>query len=147
MSCCNNTLKNPNYKSAVRAYNATAQPVVAAGTRLAILGQTCTDTGCALTAGTNAVTVNAKGLYYFSADVTLTSTAAGVAIVQLYNGTTALPCAISQQSVAIGGIATLHVETELYLNPCCNVAPQINIQASGVAATVNWVGMTAEKRA
>jgi hypothetical protein len=130
-------------KSAVRTYNSTAQTVTADLTQLNLLGSTCTDTGCSLTANGNNIQINNSGLYYLEADVTFTPTAAGAIIVQMYNGSNAIPCAIATDTAEADNIVNMHVETVLCLNSCCACRPQINVKTSGVAGSVNFVGVTA----
>lgn len=161
---CNCATRNPGYKSCVHTFNSTSQPVTAAGATLAI-GSPVTYTGVSLTPGANSVVVNTRGLYRFAADVVFTgaatsssssssstsdtSTAAtnNVETVQLYNGTTALPCNLAQNTVNGNAVASFHVETELQLYPCVNVTPTISVKASGEAGTVTFVDFTATKLA
>ncbi len=135
----NNNCRNRYYKSAQTAYNNTAQAYAAAGTQINIEGNLATNTGCSIDTQTGGFNINDTGLYRISYDVTHTPSAAGVAIVQLYNGAGALPCAISQETVAADSVYTTHVETVLYLAACCAIRPAISARISGVAGTVNHV--------
>lgn len=145
MSCnCN---KNPYAKSAVRVFNTAAQPFTADTTTLTIEGTPVVDTGCSLCLNPASITVDKSGLYHLSADVTFTPTAAGVAIVQLYRDGVALPCAISQLTVAAGTIYTTHIETDLCINTCCVNRPSISLRIGGVAGTVNRTCVGAVKLA
>lgn len=144
---CNCNVKNIHYKSAQTAYNNAAQAFVAAGTPVSILGTLATDTGCAISTQAGGFRIDARGLYRISYDVTYTATAAGVGIVQLYNGATALPCAIAQDTATAGGVITAHVETVIGLSSCPSVTPVISARISGVAGTVNHVCASAVKLA
>lgn len=140
---CNNTYA----KSCVRVYNNTAQAFTASPTVLNLEGVAVVDSGCSLTLNTANITVNKSGLYHFSADVTYTPTAAGVAIIQLYKDGVALPCAIAQQTIAAGDVYTSHIETDLCINTCCITHPSITVDISGVAGTVNHICAGAVKLA
>ena len=70
-------LKNAHYKSSAQTYNATIQALTAVATPLS-LGPVITDTGISLTPSSAGITVNKSGLYRISADITITSTAAGI---------------------------------------------------------------------
>lgn len=134
---------NAYAKSCVRAYNNTTQAFTDALTPLNLKGVPMVESGCSLTLNTGSITVNRSGLYHLSADVTYTPTAAGVAIIQLYKDGVALPCAISQHTVAAGSVYTDHIETDLCLVTCCANHPIITLNISGVAGNVNHtcVGM------
>ena len=135
----NNNCRNRYYKSAQTAYNDAAQTYAAAGTQINVEGNLVTNTGCSIDAQTGGFDINDTGLYRISYDVTHTPGAAGVAIVQLYNGASALPCAISQETVAADSVYTTHIETVLYLAACCAMRPVISARISGVAGTINHV--------
>lgn len=133
MSCsCNNQYA----KSAVRAYNNAVQPFTAANTQLTISGTPVVNSGCSLTLNPTNINVNKSGLYHFAADVTYTPTAAGVVTIQLYQNGVALPCAISQQTVAAGSTYTNHIETELCLRSCCVNNPTITLVIGGTTGNV-----------
>lgn len=134
-------------KSCVRVYNNTTQAFTDALTPLTLKGVPVVESGCSLTLNTDNITVNKSGLYHFSADVTFTPSAAGVAIVQLYKDGVALPCAISQETVASGSVYTEHVETDLCINTCCMTRPSITVDISEVAGTVNHICAGAVKLA
>lgn len=130
-------MNNQYAKSCIRAYNNTAQAFTATLTPLNIEGTPVVTTGCSLTLNTASVRVNKSGLYHLSADVTYTPTAAGVAVIQLYKDGVALPCAISQHTVASDSVYTDHIETDLSLVTCCVNRPLITLDISGVTGTVN----------
>ncbi len=136
-----------NHYASARVYNATTQTVTEDLTQLVLLGTACAKPNCVLTLNTSDITVNCKGRYRLYADVTFTPTAAGTSVIQLYNGSTALPCAIATESAETGNIFTVHLETTLDFCPCCNVTPAINVRTSGVAGGVNYVawGVAKEK--
>jgi len=135
---CNNT--NQFAKSAQAAYNNSTQAITAVGvTTIAILGNKVCDTGCSITTNTSTFNVLKSGLYRFSFDITLTATTAGTAIVQMYNGTVALPCAVAQVTADADSAHTTHIETVLPLNSCCGVRPAISVGITGVAGSVTHV--------
>ena len=136
MSC---NCKNAYQKSAQTAYNNAAQAYVADGTNVSVLGNLITDTGVSITTQTGGFRVNNGGLFRISYDVTSTPAAAGAQILQLYNGSTAMPCAIATDTVTADGIVTQHVETVLRLATCCALHPTISARISGVAGTINHV--------
>lgn len=158
---CNCYLRNPARKSCVHTFNAAAQSVPATLTSLAI-GSPVTYTGVSLTAEANGVQVNTPGLYSFEADVvytgaattsstssdsTTTAAANNVVTVQLYNGTTALPCNKAQATVNGNATATLHVETSLVIDTVTEGNPTIGVGISGESGTVTFVSFTATKLA
>lgn len=130
-------------KSAQQAYNTAAQPYVAAGTTLNVLGAQCTDCGCSINTSTLGMTIQNAGLYYLSAAVTSTPTAAGTQVVQLFNNGVAIPCAVSTVTTTAGSITTQEVETVVPISACCSVKPVITARISGVAGTANFVRMSA----
>lgn len=136
-------MDNQYAKSCVRVYNNSDQAFTAALTPLDLEGTPVVKSGCSLTLNTASIRVNKSGLYHLSADVTYTPTAAGVVIIQFYKDGVALPCAIAQQTVAIGTVYTSHIETDLCLVTCCVSHPNITLNISGVTGTVNHtcVGM------
>jgi len=145
MSC---GINNQYAKSAQTAYNNAAQAITAnAVTTIAILGTQVCDTGCSIDTSASAFTVLKGGLYRFSYDVTYTATAAGTAVIQLYNGTVALPCAVAQVAAEADGVYTTHIETVLTLNSCCGVRPAINAGITGIAGTVSHVCASAVRLA
>lgn len=62
---------------------------------------------------------------------------------ELYKDGVALPCAISQWTVASGSTYTAHLETDLCLVTCCANHPIVTLNISGVTGNVNHtcVGM------
>ncbi len=137
MSC--NNCKNVYQKSAQAAYNNAEQAYVAAGTNINVLGNLITDTGVSISTQTGGFRINNGGLFRISYDVTSTPAAAGAQVVQLYNGSSAMPCAIATDTVAADGIITQHVETIIRLATCCAMQPTISARISGVAGTINHV--------
>lgn len=144
MSC---NCKNAYQKSAQTAYNNAAQAYTASGTTIAILGNLATDTGVSIDTQTSDFQICNGGLFRISFDVTSTPSAAGAQIIQLYNGASPLPCAITTDTVAAAGIITQHVETVLRLSTCCTIQPSISARISGVAGTINHVCASAVKLA
>ena len=128
-------------KSAQAAYNDAAQAYVAAGTQISIMGNLVTDTGESITTTSGGFRINNGGLFRISFDVTSTPTAA------LYNGSSAMPCAVSTVTTTAAGIVTQHVETVIRLATCCAIQPTISAHISGVAGTINHVGANAVKLA
>ncbi len=144
MSC---NCKNEYQKSAQTAYNNAEQAYSADGTTVAILGNLATDTGVSIDTNTSGFQICSGGLFRISYDVTSTPSAAGAQILQLYDGTSPLPCAVATVSVATDGILTQHVETTLRLATCCAIRPSISARISGVAGTINHVCASAVKLA
>ena len=140
MSCGTN-LKKCNYKSIQRAFNILPQEFTATGTTLNILGSKATDTGVSVCTKANSFSINCRGTYHISADVTAAPTAAGNLILQLYRNGVSLPCAINTFTVASGNSYTLHTETDLYLKP----DDEISIKISGVEGQVTWLGASCIK--
>lgn len=134
-------------KSVQTAYNNAAQAYAAAGTQVNVLGTLATDTGASIRTQTGGFQIASGGLFRVSFDVTSTPGAAGAQVLQLYNGQTALPCAIATDTVAANGIITQHVETVINLTTCCAITPVITARMSGVAGTINHVCASAYKLA
>jgi len=137
MSC--NNCKNAYQKSAQTAYNNAEQAYIAAGTNINVLGNLITDTGVSISTQTGGFRINNGGLFRVSYDVTSTPAAAGAQVIQLYNGSSAMPCAIATDTVAADGIITQHIETVIRLATCCAMQPTISARISGVAGTINHV--------
>ena len=137
MSC--NNCKNAYQKSAQTAYNNAEQAYVAAGTNINVLGNLIIDTGVSISTQTGGFRINNGGLFRVSYDVTSTPAAAGAQVIQLYNGSSAMPCAIATDTVAADGIITQHIETVIRLATCCAMQPTISARISGVAGTINHV--------
>ena len=137
MSC--NNCKNAYQKSAQAVYNNAEQAYVAAGTNINILGNMITDTGVSISTQTGGFRINNGGLFRVSYDVTSTPAAAGAQVIQLYNGSSAMPCAIATDTVAADGVITQHIETVIRLATCCAMQPTISARISGVAGTINHV--------
>ena len=137
MSC--NNCKNAYQKSAQAVYNNAEQAYVAAGTNINVLGNLITDTGVSISTQTGGFRINNGGLFRVSYDVTSTPAAAGAQVIQLYNGSSAMPCAIATDTVAADGVITQHIETVIRLATCCAMQPTISARISGVAGTINHV--------
>lgn len=144
MSC---NCKNAYQKSAQAAYNNAEQAYVAAGTNINVLGNLITDTGVSISTQTGGFRINNGGLFRVSYDVTSTPAAAGEQVIQLYNGSSAMPCAIATDTVAADGVITQHIETVIRLATCCAMQPTISARISGVAGTINHVCASAVKLA
>lgn len=145
MSC--NNCKNAYQKSAQAAYNNAEQAYVDAGTNINVLGNLITDTGVSISTQTGGFRINNGGLFRVSYDVTSTPAAAGAQVIQLYNGSSAMPCAIATDTVAADGVITQHIETVIRLATCCAMQPTISARISGVAGTINHVCASAVKLA
>ena len=145
MSC--NNCKNAYQKSAQAAYNNAEQAYVAAGTNINVLGNLITDTGVSISTQTGGFRINNGGLFRVSYDVTSTPAAAGAQVIQLYNGSSVMSCAIATDTVAADGIITQHIETVIRLATCCAMQPTISARISGVAGTINHVCASAVKLA
>lgn len=140
-------MRNAYQKSCQTAYNNSAQTYTADGTTVNILGNLITDTGISITTNSGGFKINNGGLFRISYDITSTPSAAGTQVVQLYNGTTAMPCAISSVTTAADGVVTQHVESVVRIATCCAIQPAISAQISGVAGTVSHVCASALKLA
>lgn len=140
-------MTNQYAKSCIRVYNNTPQVVTATAQTLNLEGTPVVKSGCSLCLNTAGITVHKSGLYHFSADVTITPTAAGTSVIQLYKDGVALPCAIAQDVSETGNTFTIHIETDLCINTCCANRPVISLVASGVAGTVNRLCVGALKLA
>lgn len=138
---CGCDLKKCNYKSIERCFNITEQPFLATGTTLNLLGAKATDTGVSICTNANNFSINCRGTYHISADVTAEPTGAGDLTIQLYRNGVSLPCALSTATVAAGDTYTLHTETDLYLKP----DDEISLNISGVAGSATWVGASCVK--
>lgn len=134
-------------KSAQVAYSTAAQPYVATGTPLAILGTQETDCGCSVKTQPGGMQICTSGLYAIEADVTSTPTAAGTQIVQLYRDGVAIPSAVSAITAVAASTVTQHVETVLHVGVCCAGCPVFTARISGVAGTANFVKMAAVRLA
>ena len=132
---CGCDLKKCNYKSIERCFNATAQPFLATGTTLNLLGAKATDTGVSICTNTNNFSINCRGTYHISADVTAEPTGSGDLTIQLYRNGVSLPCAICTETVASGDIYTLPTATDLYLK----TDDEISINIRGVEGSVTWL--------
>lgn len=131
--------KNRYQKSVARTYNNASQEITATPSALTLVGNVSVNTGCSIEIGTGSYRLNYSGLYHISADVTLTATAAGTALVQLAVNGTVLPCAVSSATMAAAGVYTLHVETDICAGVCAVNKPVITVLAGGVAGTVTHV--------
>lgn len=139
---------NPCYqKSAQTAYNSAAQTYTADGTTVSILGTLATSTGASIRTVTDGFGITRSGLYRISYDVTSTPSAAGGQTLQLYSGTTAMPCAITTDTVAASEVITQHIETVVRIPVCCVSRPTISARLSGVAGTISHVCASAVRLA
>lgn len=135
MSC-----KTKNYKSAQVALNTVAQSVVATGTSINVLGSLVTDTGCSICTATPGFKISTTGLYRIRYSITFEATDAGIMTAQLYKDGVALPCTLTQNTVAAGSTYTVTAEAPaLVIGTCCNICPNITAVVGGVAGTVTNV--------
>lgn len=121
------------------AYNNATQTFDVTGGTINVLGTQICDLGCAVDTGVTGFSINRGGVYRISYDVIFEGTGAGTAEVQLYNGTTPLPCSYSKFVVAAGGIYPMHIETTIPLKACYAVQPVITAQVSGAAGNITHV--------
>jgi len=138
MSCLNR-VRNQCYRSAQTAYNDSAQTFLAAGGTISVLGNQVCDTGSNIVTSANGFTLLSEGLYRVSYDIAFSSTAAGIANIQMYNGLTALPCSTAQIDTSADGAYTVHVETTLMFHSCYGNRPVISCNISGTPVTVTHV--------
>lgn len=140
MACINPTNSPRLYQKSVQtAYNNADQAFVADGTTLAVLGTLACDNGCSIVTGNDGFTIRNSGVYRVSYDVTFTATGAGVATLDLYNGSAQMPCGSAAVTTTASGVDSLHAETTLDMRTCCAVTPVISAQMGGVAGTVTHV--------
>ena len=144
---CNSNYKNRNYKSAVTAYNNTAQTYTADGTQLNILGQTVLDTGCSINAVNSGCTIEHSGLYRIECDVTSTPTTAVSQVLQLLRDTNVMPCAVTTDTTTADTTLTQHIETTVLIPVCCNNQPTIGVKLSGTAGSVSHLCMNVTRLA
>lgn len=135
-------LKNAHYKSSAQTYNGTAQALTAVASPL-ILGAVITDTGISLTPNAAGITVNKSGLYRISADVTITSTAAGIVNLQAYINGVARPETLRAVTVPAAGNTVVHLETVAYISACCAMNPIITIVGNAEGAAAGSVSLIA----
>lgn len=135
-------LKNSHYKSSVQTYNAVAQALTATPTALNI-GAAITDTGISLTPSISGVTVKKSGLYRISADITITSTAAGIVNLQTFINGVARPETLRAVTVPAAGNSVIHLETVAYISACCAQSPIITIVGNTVGAAAGSVALIA----
>lgn len=135
-------LKNAHYKSSAQTYNATIQALTAVATPLS-LGSVITDTGISLTPSSAGITVNKSGLYRISADITITSTAAGIIDLQAYINGTARPETLREVTVPAAGNTVIHLETVAYISACCAMTPVITIVGNTTGAAAGSVTLLA----
>lgn len=119
MGCSSSSKKRPNYKSCVRYYNNTSQPLPAnATTQVVINGARVVDTGVSIDTQPSSYTITTKGLYHLSGDVVIAATAVGIATVAIYMDGVMLPCTYNPRTLYVGN-NTFHVETDLDIESCC----------------------------
>ena len=123
-----------------RAFNNASQTVTADETPITLLGTTVVDNTGAITTNTSSFTVRSAGIYHLSADVTFTPTStASPSTIQVYwsdNGTQ-LPCTLS--TVSTSGAITVHTETDIALDVCCMIKPNLVVNIKGAAGTVSHI--------
>lgn len=134
-------------KSAQQAYNTTTQAYEATGTTLNLAGTVGTDCGCSIETNISNLEIESSGLYYISADVTSTPTAAGAQVIQFYNNGVAMPSSIATDTTTTGSTITQHIETIQAFSACCTIKPLISLRISGATGDVNYVRISAVKLA
>ena len=123
-----------------RCYNNSNQTVTEESTTLNLLGSIVVDNTSAVTINTSSVRINNGGLYHICADVTFTPTETtdpSVFTISWANNGVTLPCTITTESTT--GIATVHTETDIQLNRCCMITPNLTLNIEGAAGTVSHI--------
>jgi len=122
MGCSGSIKKRPNYKSCVRYYNNTVQPLTEnETTQLVIAGSRVADTGVSIDTQPSAYTILTKGLYHISADIVFNVTTAatvGTSTIAAYMDGVILPCTHTITRLPVGYTA-VHLETDLDIESCC----------------------------
>lgn len=143
-------MSNTNYyhKSAQVAVNSVDQLLTADRTVLQILGAKVTDTGSSIATILSGFRVCRTGLYNVAYTVTFTPSAAGTLVAQLYADGQALPCSMTELTVASGSTYTFVIEAPAFVvRACCNSDTVITAELSGVPGTVSYVSASAVKLA
>lgn len=128
-------------KSAIYTANTTSNAISAGGT--VPLGSVIRRYGNNCRLSGNQIDLEGAGYYSVKGTVTLTGTVAGTAVVTLYKDGVAVPGAVASLTVAADTVYTVPV-IALVRNLCCNVSA-LTLGISGVAMTVNSVGIEVEK--
>ena len=129
-----------------RIFNNTSQTVTADETAIALLGTTVVDNTNSVTANSSSFTVRSAGVYHLSADVTFTPTSTtSASTIQVYwsNNGTQLPCTLS--TVSTDGTVTIHSETDIGLDVCCMIKPNLVVNIQGAAGTVSHISAAVSK--
>ncbi len=134
-------------KSSCMAINTASQAVAANGMANFATSNT---TGCSISYinGSNTVTLKNKGLYYVNVSAELIGTTAGTGTIQLLKNNTAVPGAQAAATLSSGDTANLSfaaVIDVLKSCDCINNKAALQVQLSGVGATVNNITMTVIK--
>lgn len=124
MSCNKN--KNRNYKSALQFYNSISQEIAATNILtnplVLDLGLSTTDTGCAFDFNSRNINVNVGGLFRFSSDVSIETTAAGNLTIAMTLDGNVIPETVKTVTVTATTTASvIHLETIKSLKTCCGV--------------------------
>ena len=124
MNCNKN--KNRNYKSALQFYNLTSQAIattnILTNPLVLNLGQSTTDTGCAFDFNARSISVNVGGLFRFSSDVSIETTAAGELTIAMTLDGNVIPETLKTVAVTATTTASIiHLETIKSLKTCCSV--------------------------
>ena len=118
--------KNRNYKSALQFYNRTSQAIavtnIVSNPLVVDFGTAVTDTGCAFDFNARNINVKVGGLFRFSSDVSIETTAAGDLVIAMTLDGNVIPETVKTLTVTATTTASvIHLETIRQLKTCCNV--------------------------
>lgn len=125
MSCCNKNLKNCHYKTSGAVYNPNPQALTVDAKPLTLTGTVITDTGVGAAINGNDITINTPGLYYISADITATATAAEDVELDIRRDGTVLPSTSRVITAGAGAVVSLHTEDIRYISIACGGASPV----------------------
>ena len=130
---CNKNLKNCHYKTSAAVYNPNPQALTAGSKPLTLTGTVTTDTGVGACVNGNDITINTPGLYYISADITATATAAGDVELDIRRDGFLLPSTSRVLTAGAGAVVSLHTGDIRYVPIACGGAnPVYTVCASAV---------------
>lgn len=147
-NCCNRNFQKSVLETCSNT-PVTIDPTVTGGVP-ATFNVTPTDTGCSIDGQPSGARICKGGLYEFSFDTFVTSTAAGTVKVQLYKDGVPLPCAQDSVTLVASAIENMHFSTRLEVACCCAIQPVFTVvftSADVTALTVNHTALGVVKLA
>lgn len=123
---CSSTRKSCYDKSCQRYFNNQTQTFAIGDTlQLQIAGSKVVDSGIAIDTDPMNYTILKTGLYNISADVSVATTAVGIATLTAYLDGVPLPCT-RRNITLVNGTTEIHTETDLEFKHCCpNISKSI----------------------